>query len=87
MSEHTANILFKLGGYHLDCRGEREVKVCGKTKPRGYKKIFVLFSAEHEISIAHMYKNIKNFSFFSDSDKPRMLFFSCSAELSMKRNL
>ncbi|KAL3862163.1 hypothetical protein ACJMK2_008151, partial [Sinanodonta woodiana] len=26
MSEHTANILFKLGGYHLDCRGVREVK-------------------------------------------------------------
>ena len=27
MSEMTANVLFKLGGYHLDCRGEREVKV------------------------------------------------------------
>ncbi|KAK3576183.1 hypothetical protein CHS0354_001202 [Potamilus streckersoni] len=26
MSEHTAKILFKLGGYHLDCRGLREVK-------------------------------------------------------------
>ena len=24
---------------------------------------------------AHTYKNIKKFSFFSDSDKPRMLFF------------
>ena len=27
MSESTANILKKLGGYHIECRGEREVKV------------------------------------------------------------
>ena len=32
-------------------------------------------SAEHEISNAHKYKNIKKFSIFSGSDKPRMLFF------------
>ena len=37
--------------------------------------IFVLNSAEHEILNAHKYKNIKKFSFFSGSDKPRMLFF------------
>ena len=30
---------------------------------------------EHEILNAHKYKNIKKLSFFSDSDKPRMLFF------------
>ena len=78
MSEHTANILFKLGGYHLDCRGEREVKVCGKAKLRGYKTFFALYSAEHEILIAHKYKNIKNFSSFFHSDKPRMLFLLLS---------
>lgn len=27
MSESTAKILEELGGYHLECRGEREVKV------------------------------------------------------------
>ena len=40
MSEHTANILFKLGGYHLDCRGEREVKVCHP----GITQLFVYMS-------------------------------------------
>ena len=35
----------------------------------------MLNSVEHEILNAHKYKNIKKFSFFSDSDKPRMLFF------------
>lgn len=28
VSETTAEILKKLGGYHLECRGERDVKVC-----------------------------------------------------------
>ena len=36
---------------------------------------FMLNSVEHEILNAHKYKNIKKFSFFSDSDKPMMLFF------------
>ena len=31
--------------------------------------------AEHEILNAHKYKTIKKFSFFSGSDKFRMLFF------------
>ena len=35
----------------------------------------MLNSAEHEVSNAHKYKNIKKFSCFSDSGKPRMLFF------------
>ena len=30
---------------------------------RGYKKIFMLNLAEHEISNTHKYKNIKKFSF------------------------
>ena len=34
-----------------------------------------LNSAEHEILNAIEYKNIKKFSFFSGSDKHRMLFF------------
>ena len=38
-------------------------------------KLFMLNSVEHEILNAHKYKNIKKFSFFPDSDKPRMLFF------------
>ena len=45
------------------------------TWPRGYKTYFMLNSVEHEISNAHKYKNIKKFSFFSDSDKPKILFF------------
>ena len=40
-------------------------------------KIFMLSSGKHEILNAHKYKNIKNFSFFTGSDKPRML-FSCT---------
>ena len=35
----------------------------------------MLNSVAHEILKAHKYKNIKNFSFFSDSDKSTMLFF------------
>ena len=43
---------------------------------RGYNKIFVLNSAEHEILNAHKYENIKKFrGFFSGSYEPRMLFF------------
>ena len=34
----------------------------------------MLNSAEHEILNAHKYKNIEKFSFFSGSEKPRMLF-------------
>ena len=37
--------------------------------------LFMLSSAEHEILNALKYKNVKKFSFFSDADKPRMLFF------------
>ena len=39
------------------------------------RSCFMLNSAEHEILNAHKYKNIKIFSFFSGSDKWRMLFF------------
>ena len=39
------------------------------------KTFFMRNSVEHDILNAHKYKNIKKFSFFSDSDKPRMLFF------------
>ena len=36
----------------------------------------MLNSVQHEVLNAHKYKIIKKtFSFFSDSDKPRMLFF------------
>lgn len=28
MSDTTADLLTKLGGYHVETRGEREVKVC-----------------------------------------------------------
>ena len=35
----------------------------------------MLSSAEHEILNAHKYENIKKFSFFSVSDKPRMVVF------------
>ena len=34
------------------------------TRPRGYKKTFVLNSTEHEILNAPKYKNINKFSFF-----------------------
>ena len=43
--------------------------------PRGYKTCFMLSSVEHEILNAHKYKNIKKYSFFLGSDKPRMLYF------------
>ena len=48
-----------------------------RDQARGYKTFFMLNSVEHEILKAHkyMYKNIKKLSFFSDSDKARMLFF------------
>ena len=42
---------------------------------RRYKTFFMLHSAEHKILNADKYKNIKRFGFFSDSDKPRMLYF------------
>ena len=47
---------------------------CNETSPRGYKTFFMLHSLQHEISNAHMYKNVKNFGFLG-SDKSRMLFF------------
>ena len=43
--------------------------------PQGYKPFLMLNSAEHEILNANKYENIKKFSFFTESDKPRMLFF------------
>ena len=36
-----------------------------KSWPRGYKTFFVLNTVEHEILIAHKYKNIKKFGIFS----------------------
>ena len=45
------------------------------SRARGYKTFFMLNSTEHEILNAHKYTNIKEFIFFSDSGKPRMLFF------------
>ena len=42
---------------------------------QGYKTFFMLNSVEHEILNARKYTSIKKFSFFSDSEKPRMLFF------------
>ena len=38
-------------------------------------KKFMHNSAEHGTLNAHKYENIKKFSIFSGSDKPRMLFF------------
>ena len=46
-----------------------------ETKFWGNKKNVMLNSAEHEISNANKYENIKKFGFFSGLDKPRMLFF------------
>ena len=45
-----------------------------KTWPRGYKTFFVLISIEHEILILICMKISRN-SAFSDSNKPRVLFF------------
>ena len=42
---------------------------------RGYKTFFMLNSVEHEILNAHKYKQYQEIQLFSDSDKPRMLFF------------
>ena len=47
---------------------------CSPDWPRGYKTFIILNSVEHEILNTHKFKNIKKFSFFPDSDKPRMLF-------------
>ena len=38
-------------------------------------KMFHAHAAQHEILNPHEYKNIKKFSFFSGSNKPKMLFF------------
>ena len=35
-----------------------------ESRPRGYKTLFMLNSAEHEILNAHKCKNIKKFGFF-----------------------
>ena len=43
--------------------------------PEIIKLFFKLNSIEHEILNAHKYKNIKKFSRFSGSNKPRMVFF------------
>ena len=45
------------------------------TWARGYKTFFMLNSGEHEILNAHKYKRYQEIQLFSDSDKPRMLFF------------
>ena len=45
------------------------------TWARGYKKNFMLNSAEHEILNAHKYKKMKKNQHFSGSYKPRMLLF------------
>ena len=42
-------------------------------RPRGYTTFFMLKSVVHEILNAYRYTNIKKFSFFVGSDKPRML--------------
>ena len=42
---------------------------------RRYKTFFMLNSAEYKILNTDKYKNIIGFGFFSDSDKPKMLFF------------
>ena len=39
-------------------------RLFAKARTRGYKKKFMLNSAEHEILNSHKYKNIKKFSFF-----------------------
>ena len=44
-------------------------------RARGYKTFFMLNSVEHEILNAHKYKKYQEIQLFSDSDKPRMLFF------------
>ena len=38
--------------------------ICLIYRPRGYKKIFMLNSVEHDILIAHKYKYIKIFGSF-----------------------
>ena len=48
---------------------------CSIIRARGYKTFLLFNSAEHEILNAHKHKNINKFSFFSGSDKPRVLFF------------
>ena len=52
----------------------KKEKQCG---PRSEPDVLKLFheSAEHEISNAHRYENIKKYSILSGSDKLRMLFF------------
>ena len=44
-------------------------------RPRGYKTFFMLNSAEHQILNTSKYIKIRKFSFFSGSDKPRIVFF------------
>ena len=43
--------------------------------PEVIKPFFIFNSAEHEMLNAPKYKTIKQFSFFSKQDKPRMFFF------------
>ena len=47
-----------------------------RIKAPGYKTFSMLDSAQYGILNAHKFKNIKKLSFFSGSNKPRMLFFS-----------
>ena len=47
----------------------------GLTRARGYKTFVMFNSVENEILNAHKYKKYQEIQLFSDSDKPRMLFF------------
>ena len=52
--------------------------------PQGYKNIFMLNSAEHEISNACNYKTIKKFSYFQ-AQISLECYFSCSKMLKCQR--
>ena len=61
----------------LDVTSRKSISVINNhvNQAQGYKTFTMLNSTEHEISIAYKFKCIKKFSFFSSSDKPRMLVF------------
>ena len=60
--EETANFQLFLAELH-------------KTGPEVIKLFSMLNSTEHGILNAYKYENIKKFSIFLGSDKPRLLFF------------
>ena len=43
--------------------------------PKGYKNIFMLNTAEHEILNDHQNNILRNSDFLGGSDNPRMFFF------------